>query len=121
MVRKGYRNPRGACSAVSRPESSANADLGRSWDFTHQLHDVALGIMEANHPEVVGFHRSDQARRCFNLQAHLHETTMCCVDVRDVEIEDGTGVVELWRTSGAEHQAHAAAVEESHVACGEQQ
>src|SRR2546430_7703592 len=95
--------------------------LGRAWNLAHQLHDVPLRVTEANHPQVVGLHARDKARRRFDLHAHVDKMLVRGVHIRDAEVENGALMIQLGCARGTEHQADTAAAEESHVACGKQQ
>src|SRR5215467_9659527 len=88
--------------------------------FAHQLHNIALGIVEPHHPEVMGLHRSDQTWRRFDLHAQLDEAPVSGFDIGDSEIKDRARMIQFGTACRAKHKAHTAAVEERHVARREQ-
>src|SRR5256884_600289 len=83
--------------------------LGRAWNLAHQLHDVPLRVTEANHPQVVGLHARDKARRRFDLHAHVDKMLVRGVHIRDAEVENGALMIQLGCARGTEHQADTAA------------
>src|SRR5690349_19775740 len=98
-----YFKPLRALKGGSRASDLAGNGL-YARHFAHKLHNVAVRIAERNHPEVVGLHRSNQAWGCLDLCAHFDQPPVSGVDIRDTEIKDGAGMIELRRTCGAEHQ-----------------
>src|SRR6267142_6725281 len=115
MALEGYRNPHPPCRAGLQA-GVRRTSLRRMRDFAHQLHDISFRIAEPHHPQIVGWHWRDEARRGFYFQAQLEKPAVRGVDFRNPEVEDGARMIQLRRFSGTEHQAHSAAIKEGQVA-----
>src|SRR6266852_3808010 len=121
MALEGYRNPHGPCSAGFESGIISRVFLPRARDLAHQFHDIPFRIAEPHHPQIVNWHRSDQARRRHDLHMPLEKKLVRGVDILHPEVEDGARMIELRRFRGAKHQAHSATIKESQVAGREEQ
>src|SRR6266480_4813584 len=121
MAFEGYRNPHDPCSAGFPSADVRRIFLRRTPDLAHQFHDIPFRIAESHHPQIVGWHRSDQTRRRHNLHTPLDKKLVRGVDILNPEVQDGTRMIELRRFRWAKHQAHSGAVKESQVAGREEQ
>lgn len=72
------------------------------------------------HPQLVGGHAGDEVGVVFEFGSGGLQAVEGGVDVGDVEIEDGAGVIELGFFGGAEHQADSAAIEKAELAGAEE-
>src|SRR5258706_12768694 len=78
-------------------------------DFAHQLMDVPFGVAKGRHPEIIGWHGRNQARRGYNRHAGVHKPLMGRCEIGNTEVEDGTRMIKFRRFGGAEQEPHAAA------------
>src|SRR6266699_1424226 len=108
MAVEGYRNPHDPCSAGFPSADVRRIFLRRARDLAHQFHDIPFRIAESHHPQIVGWHRSDQTRRRHNLYTPLDKKLVRGVDILNPEVQDGARLIELRRVRGAKHQAHSA-------------
>src|ERR1700682_2466600 len=120
MALEGYRKPHRPCRAGLQAGVRRTL-LRRTRDFAHQLHDISFRVAESHHPQIVGWHWRDQARRGFDFYAKLEKLAVRGVDFRNPEVEDGARMIQLRRFRRTEAQEHSAAIKESQVARREQQ
>src|SRR6266446_1744049 len=77
--------------------------------------NVALGVAERGHPEIVRGPRCDQAWWRKNLRAQFEEPLVGRIQIRDAEVKDGAGMIEFLRFGAAQHQPHSGTIEECQV------
>lgn len=103
------------------PEKSSTILECCGWNyFTHEGEEVIFGVAEMGHPQLVGGHAGDEVGLVFEFGSGGLQAVEGGVDVDDVEIEDGAGVIELGLFGGAEHQADSAAIEKAELAGAEE-
>jgi len=88
--------------------------------LAHERENVGFGVAEEGHPEVVLGHARNEVRLIVKFCATRLEPLERSLDVRHLEIENGTGMVKFRLLGFVEHQAHAAAIEEAQLASAEQ-
>jgi hypothetical protein len=81
---------------------------------------ISFGVMEVGHPQFVGGHAGDQVRRVFKFDAGGLQAGEGGGDVGNLEVEQGTRMIEFGLFGGAEHQAYSAAVEKTELAGAEE-
>ena len=88
--------------------------------LAHERENVGFGVAKEGHPEVVLGHARNEVRLIVKFCATRLEPLERGLDVRHLEIENGTGMVKFRLLGFVEHQAHAAAIEEAQLASTEQ-
>jgi hypothetical protein len=88
--------------------------------FAHDGEEISFGVVEVGHPQFVGGHAGDQVRGVFKFDAGGLQARERGGDVGNLEVQQGSGMVELRLFGGTEHQAHAAAIEKAELARAEE-
>jgi caffeoyl-CoA O-methyltransferase len=115
----------GAYSAARQADTPSRASRCRStvvsscpWfsvrlpDLAHEAVQVAVGVAEERHPQLVIGHASDEVRLVVERNPSFDQLRASCLDVVDAEVQRRARVVELVGLGLREHQTHVAAREE---------
>ena len=90
------------------PDSSSRSSLARLPDLAHQTVQVAVGVAEERHPQLVVGHLRDEVRLVLERDTALEQLGSGGMDVVHAEIERRAGVVDLLGLGFREHEPHVA-------------
>src|SRR5580704_4891980 len=120
MVRKGYRNPVGACSTGLEFEIAREKLPLAARDLAHQRQQVAFAVAEKRHPKIVLWHWRDDVRRILKFSPGFLETPVRRLNIADLEIKDRTRMIEFRFLRLVQHQPYSATIEKRQLAGAEQ-
>lgn len=105
---------------IAALQRNAMARPSRPRRLAHQGEKIILRIAKERHPQIVVRHFGDEMRRALKFHLAPGKLLIGVLNVRNLEIDNRTGMIELRLFGEAEHQPDAAAVEKRHPGNGEQ-